>query len=130
MANNQNLKPIKPGEVRNPNGYSRKRRISDGISALIDELGLDREFQMTAILMALGKKHLLKRKVKDPETGKEVWVQLTPDYAWFNALLDRVEGKVPDERQAELAEELEELRKLAESIKKSRAPKKVRKPKA
>jgi len=93
----QNLKPIKPGEVRNPNGYSKKRRISDAISAVIEEFGLEREFAITAVAMALGKKHMLKRKVVDPQTKKEVWVEFKPDYAWFAGLREWIEGKVPDD---------------------------------
>ena len=31
--------------------------------------------------MALGKKYMLKRKVKDPETGEEIWVEHKPDIA-------------------------------------------------
>ena len=38
-------------------------------------MALDREFGTTAIAMALGKKYMLKHKVKDPETGEEIWVQ-------------------------------------------------------
>ncbi|MGZ3318243.1 MAG: hypothetical protein ACXU95_13180, partial [Isosphaeraceae bacterium] len=46
-------------------------------------MALDREFGATAIAMALGKKNMLKRKVKDPETGEEIWFEHTPDIAWF-----------------------------------------------
>ena len=41
--------------------------------------------------MALGKKYMLKRKVKDPETGEEIWVEHKPDIAWFNMILERIE---------------------------------------
>src|SRR5271166_5316109 len=66
----ENLRrPWPPGTSGNPAGYSRGRRISDAIERLIEEMALDREFGATAIAMALGKKYMLKRKVKDPETG-------------------------------------------------------------
>ena len=82
--------PWPPGTSGNPAGYSRGRRISDAIERLIEEMALDREFGATAIAMALGKKYMLKRKVKDPETGEEIWVEHKPDIAWFNMILERV----------------------------------------
>jgi hypothetical protein len=93
VANEKNLKPFKKGKSGNPAGYSRARRISDSITALIEEMGLDREFGITAIAMALGRKHMLKRRSRDPETGKEVWIELKPDYAWFAGLREWIEGK-------------------------------------
>ena len=72
----ENLRPPwPPGTSGNPAGYSRGRRISDAIERLIEEMALDREFGATAIAMALGKKYMLKRKVKDPETGEEIWFE-------------------------------------------------------
>ena len=83
--------PWPPGTSGNPAGYSGGRRISDAIERLIDEKALDREFGATAIAMALGKKYMLKHKVKDPETGEEIWVEHKPDIAWFNMILERIE---------------------------------------
>ncbi len=84
----ENLRqPWQPGTSGNPAGYSQGRRISDAIEGLIDELGLQREFGTAAIAMALGKKHLLKQKVTDPETGKDVWVEQKPDLAWFKMIV-------------------------------------------
>ena len=88
----ENLRPPwPPGTSGNPAGYSRGRRISDAIERLIEEMALDREFGATAIAMALGKKYMLKRKVKDPETGEEIWVEHKPDITWFNMILERIE---------------------------------------
>ena len=88
----ENLRPPwQPGTSGNPAGYSQGRRISDAIEGLIDELGLQREFGTTAIAMALGKKHLLKQKVTDPETGEDVWVEQKPDLAWFKMIVQRIE---------------------------------------
>ena len=88
----ENLRqPWQPGTSGNPAGYSQGRRISDAIEGLIDELGLQREFGTTAIAMALGKKHLLKQKVTDPETGEDVWVEHKPDLAWFKMIVQRIE---------------------------------------
>ena len=91
----ENLRPPwPPGTSGNPAGYSRGRRISDAIERLIEEMALDREFGATAIAMALGKKYMLKRKVKDPETGEDIWVEHKPDIAWFNMILERKAGQV------------------------------------
>jgi len=88
----ENLRPPWPkGTSGNPAGYSRGRRISDAIERQIDEMDLDREFGSTAIAMALGKKHLLKQKVKDPETCKDIWVEQKPDLAWFKMIAERIE---------------------------------------
>ncbi len=88
----ENLRsPWQPGTSGNPAGYSQGRRISDAIEGLIDELGLQREFATAAIAMVLGKKHLLKQKVTDPETGKDVWVEHKPDLAWFKMIVQRIE---------------------------------------
>ena len=90
----ENLRqPWQPGTSGNPAGYSQGRRISDAIEGLIDELGLQREFGTAAIAiaMALGKKHLLKQKVTDPETGEDVWVEQKPDLAWFKMIVQRIE---------------------------------------
>ena len=88
----ENLRsPWQPGTSGNPAGYSQGRRISDAMEGLIDELGLQREFATAAIAMALGQKHLLKQKVTDPETGKDVWVEQKPDLAWFQMIEQRLE---------------------------------------
>ena len=88
----ENLRPPwPPGTSGNPAGYSRVRRISDAIESQIEEKALDREFGATAIAMALGKKSMLKHKVKDPETGEDIWVERKPDIAWFNLILERIE---------------------------------------
>ena len=88
----ENLRqPWQPGTSGNPAGYSQGRRISDAIEGLIDELGLQREFGTAAIAMALGKKHLLKQKVTDPETGQDVWVEQKPDLAWFKMIEQLIE---------------------------------------
>ena len=88
----ENLRPPwPPGTSGNPAGYSRGRRISDAIERQIEEMALDREFGATAIAMALGKKYMLKHKVKDPETGDDIWVEHKPDIAWFKMILERIE---------------------------------------
>ena len=34
---------------------------------------------------------MLKHKVKDPETGDDIWVEHKPDIAWFKMILERIE---------------------------------------
>ncbi len=88
----ENLRPPWPkGTSGNPTGYSRGRRISDAIQELIDEMGLERSFGLTGIAMALGQKHILKQQVQDPETGKDIWVEHTPNIAWFKMIMERIE---------------------------------------
>jgi len=88
----ENLRPPwPPGTSGNPAGYSRGRRISDAIATQIEEMALDREFGATAIAMALGNKSMLKHKVKDPETGEDIWVEHKPNIAWFKMILERIE---------------------------------------
>ena len=41
--------------------------------------------------MAMGEKHMLKHKVTDPETGKDIWVEHKPGIAWFKMILERIE---------------------------------------
>ena len=95
----ENLRsPWQPGTSGNPAGYSQGRRISDAIENMIDEQGLS-AFAATAIAMALGKKHLLKQKVTDPVTGRDVWVEQKPDLAWFQMIVQRIEP-VPQQMDA------------------------------
>jgi hypothetical protein len=87
-----NLKPIKPGEVRNPRGYSQKRRVMDAMVRFMDRLeGSDEDLARTLYAMATGRRDLL--KIRDPETGKVEYRR--PEFAWFALLLERLEGKVP-----------------------------------
>ena len=95
----ENLRPPwTAGTSGNPAGYSRGRRISDAIERLIEEMALDREFGATAISMALGNKTMLKQKVKDPETGKDIWVEHTPDIKSFKIILERIEPAAKQKR--------------------------------
>src|SRR5271166_5869286 len=107
----ENLRPPWPkGTSGNPAGYSRGRRISDAIERQIDEMELDREFGATAIAMALGKKHLLKQKVKDPETSEDIWVEQKPDLAWFKMIAQRIEPS------AEQTDAVSRLRAILDDI--------------
>ncbi len=96
----ENLRPPwQPGTSGNPAGYSRGRRISDVIKTQIDELGLTQEFAASAIAVALGYKQILKKNLQDPETGKDIWVELKPDLAWFKLILKIIEppAQKPDD---------------------------------
>ena len=95
----ENLRPPwTAGTSGNPAGYSRGRRISDAIESQIEEMGLDSEFGATAISMALGNKTMLKQKVKDPETGKDIWVEHKPDIKSFKIILERIEPAAKQKR--------------------------------
>ena len=88
----ENLRPPwPPGTSGNPAGYSRGRRISDAIERLIEEMALDREFARRQSQWRMGKKYMLKRKVKDPQTGEEIWVKHRLENTWFNIILERIE---------------------------------------
>ena len=103
----ENLRPPwPPGTSGNPAGYSRGRRISDAIESQIDEMALDREFGAAAIAMALGRKDMLKHKVKDPETGEDVWVEHKPDIGWFKMILERIEPVAKQTDDSSLLEAL------------------------
>jgi hypothetical protein len=93
-----------PGQSGNPGGYSRGRRITNELVAILEREGVTAEIATVILAMATGKKHLLRQKIRDPETGKDVWFQRTPELGWLNTLLDRTEGKVP-ERPPGTAEE-------------------------
>ena len=124
----ENLRPPwQPGTSGNPAGYSRGRRISDIIKTQIDELGLTQEFAASAIAVALGYKQILKKNVQDPETGKDIWVELKPDLAWFKLILKIIEppAQKPDDMavlNALRAEYDGERRAEAERIKASESP--------
>ena len=124
----ENLRPPwQPGTSGNPAGYSRGRRISDVIKTQIDELGLTQEFAASAIAVALGYKQILKKNLQDPETGKDIWVELKPDLAWFKLILKIIEppAQKPDDMavlNALRAEYDRERRAEAEQIKASESP--------
>ena len=98
----ENLRPPwQPGTSGNPAGYSRGRRISDAIEAVIDELSLEPDMARVVVGMALGRKDLLKHKETDPETGIVTWEQHKPDLAWFKVLMSRLEP--PPEKPDDMA---------------------------
>ena len=88
----ENLRPPwPPGTSGNPvEAIAPAGESATPSRGLIEERALDREFPVTAIAMVLGKKYMLKCKVKDPETGEEIWVEHKPDIAWFNMILELI----------------------------------------
>ncbi len=73
---------FKPGQSGNPAGYSKARRVSAALDRLLDEIGgSDKDLALTLYAMATGRKELIK--------GRK------PEFMWFQALMERTDGKVP-----------------------------------
>ena len=51
---------------------------------------------------------MLKHKVKDPETGEDIWVERKPDIAWFNLILERIEPVANQTDDSAVLEALED----------------------
>ena len=72
----------KPGQSGNPAGHSKARRVSAALDRLLDEIGgSDKDLALTLYAMATGRKELIK--------GRK------PEFMWFQALMERTDGKVP-----------------------------------
>lgn len=69
----------KKGQSGNPNGYSRKRRITDRLISIIERQKLEDTIAITWLGAAMGDEKLLK--------GRK------PNAAFFQMLLERLEGK-------------------------------------
>jgi hypothetical protein len=91
MPNPENILPHrwKPGQPGNPNGSSERQRVTTKLRKLIDEKELDGLLATTWLAAAVGDDALLK--------GRK------PSYVFFRELLDRLEGKLPEKIQAEVA---------------------------
>jgi hypothetical protein len=74
----ENLRPVKPGEVRNPKGSSSKQRLTTALIKLIEEKGLDDPF------VQVGMKAALKG-----------------DFRFWQYIFERVDGKMPDKLKVE-----------------------------
>lgn len=86
------LRPFQPGHSGNPNGSSKRQRVTTALTRLLDRLeGSDDDLARTLYAMATGRRDLL--KIRDPETGKLEYRR--PEFAWFVLLLERLEGRVP-----------------------------------
>ncbi len=67
----ENLIPIKPGEVRNPNGSSKKQRLTNALIKLIEEKGLEDPFVRVGVAEAM-----------------------KGDFRFWSYVFDRLDGKV------------------------------------
>jgi hypothetical protein len=67
----ENLRPVKPGEVRNPNGSSKKQRLTTALLKLIEEKGLDDPFVRVGMAEAL-----------------------KGDFKFWSYIFDRIDGKM------------------------------------
>ena len=88
MANEQNLKPWKPGQSGNPAGYSTGRRITDRLIRMLEERHLDDTVALILYGAATDDQAILK--------GRK------PNFAFFKELLDRVDGPVPTRVEADV----------------------------
>jgi len=90
---NRNPSPAtryKPGQSGNPGGGSRKQRIADALSKMIEEKQLEGELALTVYVMATGQHDKLKGR--------------TPDLSWFNRLCQLLgEDKAPPDFHSEAA---------------------------
>jgi hypothetical protein len=69
----ENLIPVKPGEVRNPNGSSRKQRLTNALLKHFDDNELDLSFIKAGAAEALG-----------------------GDFNFWKYIFERIDGKIPE----------------------------------
>jgi hypothetical protein len=101
----QTLVAPKPGEVRNPrgiNGHTKHRPVVDALERFIDEKPEERMRELAYIFYAMATGH---REALRLSNG----TVLDPDFTWFRELLDRLDGKVPDQIRATVTERPEPL---------------------
>jgi hypothetical protein len=126
------------GQTGNPKGKPSGPHLTTRLMRLIQEHGLGETIIKVWLGGALDQPSLLDTTEEYEETDKRGNVvtkkrryRRKPNAALLGMLLDRIEGRIPDEKQTELAAELENLRKMAESLKKPRRPnRKPRTPKS
>ena len=75
---------FQPGQSGNPDGYSRGRRITDRLIKIIEDKNLGDTIAVAWLGAALGDEKLLKGR--------------RPNAAFFSMLLERIEGKVPQDK--------------------------------
>jgi hypothetical protein len=86
------LKPVRPGEVRNPkgvNGATKARPVVDALERFIAERPAERYRELAQIFYAMATGHREALRLRDGTV-------LKPDFVWFRELLDRLDGKAPD----------------------------------
>lgn len=91
----ENLKPIQPGEVRNPNGSSNKQRLTNALIALLESQDISK---------------LPPRIRKFVVTG---YIQATceADFNFWREVFNRVDGKLPEPTGPEPPVTMEEIAK-------------------
>lgn len=76
------LPKIKPGEVRNPNGSSKKQRLTNALVKMLDEKGLDEAFVKAGMAAAL-----------------------KGDFNFWKYIFERVDGKLPTPDSGDLIDQ-------------------------
>lgn len=84
----------KKGQTGNPEGHSRRRRVSDALAKLLEQDGAVTSLANVMFAKAAGLTPLLKIEIIDPQTKQKIWITREPDLGWLKELLDRTEGKV------------------------------------
>jgi hypothetical protein len=85
----ENLTPWQPGQSGNPNGSSDRQKVTTRLRRMIMEKQLEGTLSEVWFAMAVGDEGLLKGR--------------RPSYAFFRELLDRIEGKLPERLEAQVA---------------------------
>jgi hypothetical protein len=92
----QSLRPPKPGEVRNKlgiNGWTKHRPMVEALERFINERPEARLMELARIFYCMATGH---REALTLPDG----TRLKPDFNFFKELLDRLDGKVPDQIRA------------------------------
>ena len=82
------LPKIQPGEVRNPNGSSKKQRFTNALVALIESHNADNPFVQAGLNAAL-----------------------RGDFNFWKYIYERIEGKIPEPPESEPEVTMEEVAK-------------------
>jgi hypothetical protein len=99
------LRPPKFGEIRNPkgiNGHTKARPVVEALEMFIAERPEERMRELAYIFYAMATGHREALRLPDGTV-------LDPDFTWFRELLDRLDGKVPDQIRATVTERPEPL---------------------
>jgi hypothetical protein len=97
----QTLRTCAPGEVRNPKGYNqhtKHRPVVDALERFIAEKPEERMRELAYILYAMATGHKEALRLSNGTV-------LDPDFTWFRELLDRLDGKVPDQVRADIRQQ-------------------------
>jgi hypothetical protein len=90
----ENLKMWKPGQSGNPRGGSRKTRLLSALRDFIEENDLEEELVKVLFAAAIDERDLLQGEYTSLKDGQRKKYRRRPNPAFFQMILDRIEGKV------------------------------------